>query len=119
MVWLRQIAIFLFACLVAGCIKPSAPVKVAKIVEPGTESACTAVDGRWRQDPFGHYFCQTPTTDGGRACTGSEQCQAACLAPADLKPGAKKIVGACSYDTAQFGNVIYVEGGKLKYINVE
>jgi len=65
------------------------------------------------------------TTDGGKRCTSSEQCQWACLGPYEACWGSQNaikgssVVGACSEDNADFGNVVYVENGSVRCVNVE
>ena len=113
-----QIAICLCTSILAACTSPSARVAVVKLVQPKTESDCVKSGGEWAKDFFGGYYCFLRTTDGGKRCTGSEQCQWVCLGPDDAVRGAK-VVGACSETNSQLGHVVFVEDGKAIVENVE
>jgi hypothetical protein len=58
------------------------------------------------------------STDGGRACTDSKQCQGLCLAPDGAKIGSSA-EGACSKYLLDFGNLLEVHQGKVEKLNVE
>jgi hypothetical protein len=112
---LHLIGICFCAVALFGC---ATPVAVVKLKEPKTESACAASGGAWRHDFFKNFFCEMRTTDAGKPCTGSEQCQWACLGPDNAMEGTKS-AGVCSATSAQFGNVVYVEDGKVVRLNIE
>lgn len=106
------------ASLALAIISCGGSVGVVKIVEPKDEASCAASAGTWRQDFFRNYFCEMRTTDGGKRCTDSKQCQWACLGPDNAVAGAKA-TGVCSATSAQFGNVVHVEDGKVVRLNIE
>jgi hypothetical protein len=115
MTHLRVISVCCFALTLFGCATPST---VVKLKEPKTESDCAASGGAWSEDFSRNFFCAMRTTDGGKTCTGSEQCQSTCLGPENAADGIKAI-GVCSTTSAQFGNVVQVEDGKAVRLNVE
>jgi len=119
----RPVTIVLCILVLAACAKSD--IRVAKLHLPKTESECVMSGGNWQQDFFRNFYCFMHTTDGGKRCTSSEQCQWACLGPQDACLGpqnavkSSKLVGACSENDADFGNVVYVENGNARCVNVE
>ena len=67
---------------------------------------------------FQNVGCDIRTTDAGRACTDSSQCQATCLGPNGVHAG-DRVIGACSAYVANFGNITKIENGKVVLLNVE
>ena len=105
-----------------GCSHPTAPVAVTKPVIPKTEAECIARGGSWTTlglpMPDKPKICDLKAVDAGKACSDSNQCQGACLAPADATTGSVA-PGSCSPYLANFGNVGLVTNGKVEQVNVE
>ncbi|PWQ96069.1 hypothetical protein [Leucothrix pacifica] len=98
--------------------KPKEPVKPA--VSLGelarslkTEPACIAKGGEWRRmGRIQQLSCVLPTSDAGKACTDSSQCEVSCLVS---KPGVEAgtaTVGQCNSSTDIFGCNMRVIDGK-------
>ena len=66
--------------LAAGPVLGASPGKPAPAPAPATRAECEATGGRWDDvSGRGHVTgCNPPTSDGGKECTDSDQCQGAC-----------------------------------------
>lgn len=98
---------------------------------PDLYSDCLASGGRWEVLGFSGPGCNLPTSDGGKACRASQDCESACLADpdqVDVMPGnhillQKKIdqlnsqkgekIGACSPWIENFGCQVWLQGGRF------
>jgi hypothetical protein len=63
-----------------------------------TEAECLARSGTWGvhgETEVLAPFCALPTTDGGKSCTDSSQCQGHCLAPEQARRG-RRTTGVCT-----------------------
>lgn len=91
---------------------------------PDNEEECLAKGGTWKaRGIFPNEICDLPTTDGGKECSSSNDCEGRCLA-ADLTEDQRralmggekfdaKVRGECTYSLRTFGCVGFVEGGKV------
>lgn len=107
--------------------------------DPDELAACLADGGRWEVLGFSGPGCNLPTTDGGRICTDSKECESGCLGDPDLvmitdrfgppipdhvsvdKLNAKseENSGICSPWQGVFGCQVWVEEGRYVAICVD
>ena len=110
------------AVAVAGCSQVGSAAVVAKPTIPTTEATCLARGGSWTTlglpMPDKPRTCDLKSTDAGKACTDSDQCQGACIAPVGAISG-KPASGSCSAYLANFGDVLLVTDGVVERVNVE
>jgi len=60
-----------------------------------SQQQCEALGGTWKRvGPRQLEACDRPTSDGGKACRDSSECQSRCLAPEGADP-TKPVVGTC------------------------
>ncbi len=52
--------------------------------DPEILAACLEQGGRWEMLGFSGPGCNLPTSDGGKTCTESTECESACLGDPDL-----------------------------------
>ena len=101
----RILPLFLAATLVA-CAAPAERPATQGGPDMATvthEADCMRVGGEWTQ--LGRApvkQCLRQTTDAGKACSDSQQCEGQCIAPEGTTDGAET-GGACSVDTNPFG----------------
>ena len=50
------------------------------------------------ETPSGN-ICSMPTSDGGKACSDSDECEEECVAPKNCARGAENVVGTCAQRT--------------------
>ena len=69
------------------------------------KSDCDSNGGKWMGSPYGINYCSYPTSDGGKVCTDSNQCEAFCiiedwssLTSAQIE-GTENVTGICQYYT--------------------
>jgi hypothetical protein len=68
-----------------------------------SEQECLDVGGSWaRRGLRGAFTCAVPTTDGGKACRDTKDCQSFCVAPDSAEVGAR-VEGRCSSTYERFG----------------
>lgn len=120
MTLLRALVLVAIAPLFSACAwQGSAATKPAI---PQTEAECGALGGNWTTlglpYPGKPKTCDLKTTDAGKVCSDSRECQGSCIAPDDAASGLKA-VGACSAYVSNFGNLKLVEHGKVEVLNVE
>jgi len=53
------------------------------------EQKCLDANGIWEQGQTGEFFCNLPTSDAGKECTDSNECESFCQAPNGIEPGSK------------------------------
>ena len=114
----RFILLTLAACFAIGCAHSSSTLAEKPSI-PTTESGCKEMGGNW--GPLGisgTLRCDVKTTDAGRTCKDSRECQGSCVAPDGTAAGAR-ITGSCSAYVANFGNVIFVTDGVADPYDVE
>ena len=115
-------ALVLASAALTGCSQTKSASVVAKPTLPTTEASCLARGGSWTSlglpMPGKPKTCDLKTTDAGKACTDSNQCEGVCLAPAEAVSG-NRATGSCSAYLANFGNVLLVNDGIVEQINVE
>jgi hypothetical protein len=107
---IQRIASIFLVALLAACSAPAerstdavTPVGGPDKATVTNESDCQRVGGQWTQ--LGRApgkQCLRQTTDAGKACTDSEQCEGQCLAPEGSVDGTP-VGGSCSVDTNPFG----------------
>lgn len=122
---IKRIASVFLVALLAAC---SAPAERADGVMPvggpdkatiTNETDCMREGGQWTQ--LGRApvkQCLRQTTDAGKACTDSEQCEGQCMAPEGSVDGSQ-VGGSCSVDTNPFGCQQRVRGGMASTICVD
>ena len=113
----KHIWAFVFATL-SACA--TTPAKVVKPTIPKTEAECIALGAHWTRLglPPGDWMCDVKSTDSGRSCTDSAQCQGICIPPASAAAG-QNAVGQCSEYLLNFGNVRRIKDGKVEKLNVD
>jgi hypothetical protein len=107
--------------------------------DPDEFAACLADGGRWEVLGFSGPGCNLPTEDGGKPCTGSEECESGCLGDpnevmsvdgsgqpfpepdrlAELNTQVGDRVGMCSPWVENFGCRVWVEKGHYVAICVD
>lgn len=93
--------LLLSACSTHAGKPSSADAEPAR--QPTTEAQCLQLGGAWKQ--LGRApvkQCLLQTTDAGKACSDSKQCQGLCMAPQGSADGTT-VGGTCSVDTNRFG----------------
>ena len=95
---------------VCGVILLSAVSPVA--AAPDTRAECEAAGGRWgRYGIRQQELCDLPARDAGKACTDSNACVSACIAP-DSAPVGSQAEGTCYGRTLLLGTCLkHVRGG--------
>ena len=73
------------------------------------EVQCEYVGGQFIEGN-GIFICSLPTSDGGKECLDSDECEADCLASEGAKDG-DEVAGSCAGYTANYG--YFVESGKV------
>ncbi len=103
---IKQLASVLLVGLLTACSAPAERVTSnagPAVASVTNETECAAVGGQWTQ--LGRVpvkQCLRQTSDAGKACTDSEQCEGQCLAPEGSVDGTQ-VGGSCSVDTNPFG----------------
>ena len=107
--------------------------------DPDELAACLADGGRWEVLGFSGPGCNYPTTDGGKSCRDSEECESACLGDPDLVmitdrhgpplPDHARVdelntineenIGLCSSWQENFGCQVWLEKGRYVTICVD
>lgn len=85
-----------------------------------SEAECKAKGGYFGKLGIGSHppECNLPTSDKGRRCTSSSQCEGYCLAIGTPKEG-DTARGLCSDRQKLFTCRIYVEGGLARHVCVD
>lgn len=122
---IKRIASVFLVALLAACSAPAERVDgVMPVGGPDQatlthETDCLREGGQWTQ--LGRAAvkqCLRQTTDAGKACTDSEQCQGQCMAPEGSVDGTQA-GGSCSVDTNPFGCQQRVRAGMASTICVD
>jgi len=122
---IKRIVPVLLVALLAACSTPAERTDtVTPIGGPDkatviTEAECLREGGQWTQ--LGRapvQQCLRQTTDAGKACSDSAQCEGQCMAPEGAVDGAQ-VAGQCSVDTNPFGCQQRVRGGVASTICVD
>ena len=67
---------------------------------------CVDIGGAWqRRGLLGSFSCAVATTDGGKACRDTKDCESFCEAPVSTEVGAT-VKGRCSYTFDSFGRCV-------------
>lgn len=127
--------LFLLAILAvfSGCYPPpitttdttTGPKEKTVVEFPKTQEDCLAKNGKWKAvGIYPNPICNIPTTDGGKECASSNDCEGSCLA-VDLTEDQKsslmrgpegigmKVKGECTKWMRNFGCIGFVEDGKV------
>jgi hypothetical protein len=86
---------------------------------PSTEKECIARGGRWGSVgiPGNPYppECTLATSDSGKICKNTEDCQGYCVVPGEISPTPSRSYsqGICSDHYPMFGCVTYLQDGKV------
>lgn len=122
MTFLRVVVLITISLFVSACAGQRLAATVAKAAVPQTAAECGARGGNWTtlglSYPGKPKVCDLKTTDSGRVCSDSSECQGSCLAPDSVSSGLKA-VGTCSAYVSNFGNVKLLKHGKVELLNVE
>ncbi|NYZ62760.1 hypothetical protein [Luteimonas deserti] len=120
---IKRLALLLFAAAaLTACAAPAERLSANAGPDAATvthEADCDRVGGEWRQ--LGRApvkQCLRRTTDAGKACSQSEQCEGHCLAPEGSVDGTT-VTGQCSVDTNPFGCQQRVRDGMASTICVD
>ena len=91
--------------------------------DPDELAACLADGGRWEVLGFSGPGCNYPTTDGGKSCRDSDECESACLGDPDLADELnsqnEENTGFCSPWQQNFGCQGWLEKGRYVTICVD
>ena len=119
---LRVLVLITVASLASACAGQRSVAPVAKPSIPRTEAECGARGGNWTTlglpYPGKPKICDLKTTDSGKVCSDSSECQGSCVAPDSVASGLKA-TGTCSSYVSNFGNLKLVVHGKVVLLNVE
>jgi hypothetical protein len=87
---------------------------------PATQAECQAKGGVWRSIglPGSPPSCDLKTTDAGKVCSDSGDCQGICVAPSNAVLNSKG-VGTCSAHVVEFSCFKYVAQGVVDTICVD
>ncbi len=104
-VWAMRVPIVLAMSVLLGCTaNPPKPV----LAVPATEAACNASSGAWlcRGLPGDgcRKACRIPTTDAGKTCRDSSECEGGCIAPSQSSRR-----GTCSAFNLYWGCQFYLD----------
>ena len=97
--------------------------------DPGKYQECMDQGGRWEVLGYSGPGCNLPTTDGGKPCSNSDECESACLAADEsavradgFTPNLQRIdelnaqggdlPGACSPWQETFGCHVWLQNGR-------
>ena len=120
----KVICLLAFSLLTAPCAKGTelSPSSLQKpIVDvPKNQEECTARGGRWGRFGLREIDqCDMPSSDAGKCCTDSSECQSSCVTKDNVQSG-KRAVGKCFERTLTLGTCLnYVEKGKAKGVICE
>jgi hypothetical protein len=98
----RRALVPLGVLALTACKTPDHKTAVNKLTLPETQTACVAAGGRW-VEPAPETIvsgCFLKTTDGGKSCTNSAQCQSKCVEHEDGNRCATSVDG-CFIETAR------------------
>jgi hypothetical protein len=101
--------VLLIAC--AACAREPVRADAVKRLSVEARSACVAQGGKVELVLIGAESCVRPTTDGGRPCSDSAECQGACIAPFAAKPE-DVVTGTCATEIGRVGCINIVAKGK-------
>lgn len=74
------------------------------------EAECLAQGGRWEVLGFSGPGCNLPSSDGGKSCTDSKDCEGLCLADKDeIDAQGDELTGVCSQWQSHFGCYMILE----------
>ncbi|MFH0861449.1 MAG: hypothetical protein V1875_00320 [Candidatus Altiarchaeota archaeon] len=94
---MRTLAVLLLVSFVCGCfcctpgggpggLKTTSTNGGSTVSIPSDRNFCESQGGRWGAiGRFPKEVCNLPTSDGGNACSGQDDCVGACLADLDQK----------------------------------
>lgn len=90
-----HLVVIVLACCIAACAT-ARPVGESKHdAWPKTAAACAARGGEMQSVTFSSKGCVFPTTDAGRTCRDSDECEGSCDAPSGAEAGWTGM-GTCS-----------------------
>ena len=100
--------VLLFTALIAGCNfsqqkeKNLSKLKITATAVPITKESCEALGGKWEKIGLAsEESCNLPTSDAGKVCSDSSECEGSCLAELTADDLDK---------ISQQGKVVYTEG---------
>jgi hypothetical protein len=95
-------------------IETTKPIEVTYKKAQTAESKCLEEGGGWKQMGLARSFgCERKSTDGGKACTDSSQCQFRCLAVPLFTTTTNPVSGECARTNLPFGCRVFVEAGRI------
>jgi hypothetical protein len=110
-----------------GSDPTSVPTLVSTVLPSASPSSmgkvsCKIRGGRWEPlGLLGPEGCILPTSDGGKECVDSSQCETFCIAPSNISSSATNVVGECYgwYRRSLTVCSPRVEGGAIKIVPCE
>ena len=104
--------------LLSGCARYPHIPDARKPIIPSMEEECLARGGSWEARGLPYIgrpkSCELITSDTGKRCTDSSQCEGACLALAGEKDGAAA-TGSCSHHAPYSGSFPQVVHGAVRW----
>jgi len=123
----KTLFLLIILAVFSGCYPPTTtePKEKTVVEFPKTQEDCLAKGGIWKKvGIYPNPICNLPTTDGGKKCASSNDCEGSCLA-VDLTEDQKsslmrgpdgigmEVKGKCTSMLRNFGCIGFVEGGKV------
>ena len=93
--------------LSAAVIVLAVPAHAVEITDP---EECSDSDGRWGMYG-GHFQCNLSTLDGGRECSGSDECESVCITSNNDAVGTQTTGHCYDWSLTVETCMNYVEGG--------
>jgi hypothetical protein len=86
----------------------------------GQAAQCLRQGGRWEVLGFSGPGCNLPTSDGGKPCSDSRECEGLCLADhEEINANGVDLPGSCSDWQSTFGCQEVIENGKVVEICID
>lgn len=93
-----------------------------QLIGPNTEKECVALGGNWTVLGLPiegkSAVCDLKTSDAGKSCSDSKDCEGSCFAPKNSKVG-NTSKGTCSDYRLNYGNQLLIENGNVISISAE
>ncbi len=96
---MRKLVIIIILILVIVLLGAFMYSEIQKEIQ---KTACEQKGGRWEYLHHGSTFpsCNNPTSDAGKECTDSSQCESFCQAASGTLPGTQTVGNCYGYETA-------------------
>jgi len=103
--------------VICACATRTESIPGVKLRVPTTPGECKAAGAQWTRLGFSER-CDVRTSDAGKMCTDSAQCQGTCQAAPEVAVG-QLTSGSCSPYVSNFGRQLIVEHGRAVEYFVE